>query len=116
MTADCLFCRIVAGEIPATVVHETDTTLAFRDINPKAPVHVLVIPKAHHENVAALAAADPKLMGDVAATAAAVAEAEGIAETGWRFLFNTGPHSGQEVFHVHGHVLGGKPLGPMVAR
>jgi histidine triad (HIT) family protein len=116
VTSDCLFCRIVAGEIPATVVDETDTTLAFRDINPKAPVHVLVIPKQHVENVAALAEADPELTRDVLRTAAEVAKVEGLAETGWRFIFNTGPHSGQEVFHVHGHVLGGKPLGPMVAR
>ena len=79
MTDDCLFCRIVAGEIPATVVHETDTTLAFRDIDPKAPVHVLVIPKAHHADVAALAEADPALAGEVLAAAAAVAEAGGAA-------------------------------------
>ena len=78
MTDDCLFCRIVAGEIPATVVHETDDTLAFRDIDPKAPVHVLVIPKAHHADVAALAVADPALAGAVLATCAAVAEKEGL--------------------------------------
>ena len=114
MSNDCLFCRIVAGEIPATVVHETDTTLAFRDITPQAPVHVLVIPKAHHENIGALAQADPKVAGDVLATAAAVAAAEGLADDGYRLLFNTGAHSGQEVFHVHGHVLGGRPLGPML--
>ncbi|HET9516725.1 MAG TPA: HIT domain-containing protein, partial [Actinoplanes sp.] len=70
---DCLFCRIVAGEIPATTVHETDTTLAFRDIAPKAPVHVLVIPKAHHVDVAELALADPELTADVLAAAAGVA-------------------------------------------
>src|SRR5690349_23414752 len=78
VTADCLFCRIVAGEIPATVVHETDTTLAFRDIGPKAPVHVVVIPKAHHTDVAALAEADPALAGQVLAAVAAVAKAEGL--------------------------------------
>jgi len=111
----CLFCRIVAGEIPAEVVHETKRTLAFRDVNPKAPVHVLVIPKDHHENAGALAAADPSLAGEVLRAAAEVAAAEGLAEDGYRLLFNTGPHSGQEVFHVHGHVLGGRPLGPMLA-
>ena len=116
MTADCLFCRIVAGEIPAKTVYESDTTLAFRDISPKAPTHVLVIPKAHYENVAELAETDPKLTRDVLATAAAVAESEGVAESGWRFLFNTGSNAGQEVLHVHGHVLGGRPLGPMIAR
>lgn len=116
MTADCLFCRIVAGEIPAKTVYESDTTLAFRDINPKAPTHVLVIPKAHCENVAELAEVNPQLARDVFATAAAVAESEGVSESGWRFLFNTGRNAGQEVFHVHGHVLGGRALGPMIAR
>lgn len=113
---DCLFCRIVRGEIPATVVRETDTTLAFRDIGPKAPVHVLVIPKEHHVDVATLAAADPKLAADVLVTAAEVAEAEGLRADGFRLIFNTGAYGGQEVFHVHAHVLGGAPLGPMVAR
>jgi histidine triad (HIT) family protein len=112
---DCLFCRIVAGEIPATVVHETATTLAFRDIDPKAPVHVLVIPKAHHRDVLALAT-DPQAAADVLAAAAAVAAAEGLTGNGFRLIFNTGSHGGQEVFHVHAHVVGGRPLGPMVAR
>ena len=115
MDNDCLFCRIVAGEIPATVVHETATTLAFRDIDPKAPVHVLVIPKAHHPDVLALAC-DPQAAADVLATAAAVATAEGVIGDGFRLIFNTGGHGGQEVFHVHAHVLGGKPLGAMVSR
>ena len=113
---DCLFCRIVAGEIPAGVVHETDTTLAFRDIDPKAPVHVLVIPKDHHRDVVALAQADPGLAADVLAAAAAVAESEGLTGDGFRLMFNTGRFAGQEVFHVHAHVLGGEPLGPMLAR
>jgi histidine triad (HIT) family protein len=112
---DCLFCRIVAGEIPATVVHETDTTLAFRDIDPKAPVHVLVIPKAHHTDVVALATADPAGSADLLAAAGAVAEAEGLLAQGFRLIFNTGQYAGQEVFHVHAHVLGGAPLGPMLA-
>ncbi|RSM74541.1 histidine triad nucleotide-binding protein [Actinoplanes sp. ATCC 53533] len=115
MDNDCLFCRIAAGEIPATVVHETPTTLAFRDIDPKAPVHVLVIPKAHHRDVLALAG-DPGAAADVLAAAAAVAEAEGLTGDGFRLIFNTGAHGGQDVFHVHAHVVGGKPLGPMVSR
>ena len=115
MDNDCLFCRIVAGEIPATVVHETATTLAFRDIDPKAPVHVLVIPKAHHRDAVALAA-DPAAAADVLAASAAVAQAEGLTGDGFRLIFNTGSHGGQEVFHVHAHVVGGKPLGPMVSR
>jgi histidine triad (HIT) family protein len=116
VTSDCLFCRIVAGEIPATVVHETPTTLAFRDIGPKAPVHVLVIPKAHHADVAALAEADPGLAGEVLAAAAAVAKAEGLLADGYRLIFNSGVNGGQEVLHVHVHVLGGGPLGPMLSR
>jgi histidine triad (HIT) family protein len=116
VTSDCLFCRIAAGEIPATVVHETDTTLAFRDITPKAPSHVLVIPKAHHSDVAALAEADPALAGQVLAAAATVAEAEGLRDDGFRVIFNVGQHGGQEVFHVHAHVVGGQPLGPMISR
>jgi histidine triad (HIT) family protein len=112
---DCLFCRIVAGEIPATVVHETDMTLAFRDIDPKARVHVLVIPKDHHRDVAGLATADPAAAAGLLAAAAAVAEAEGLLTGGFRLIFNTGTYAGQEVFHAHAHVLGGQPLGPMLA-
>jgi histidine triad (HIT) family protein len=114
MVDNCLFCRIAAGEIPATVVHETPNTLAFRDIAPKAPVHVLVITKQHHADVAAVAAADPALAGEVLGSAAEVARAEGLAERGYRLMFNSGPDSGQEVAHVHAHVLGGRPLGPML--
>ena len=114
MDNDCLFCRIVAGEIPATVVHETDTTLAFRDIDPKAAVHVLVIPKVHLRDVVALAQ-DRAAAADVLAAAAAVAQSEGLTGDGFRVLFNTGQHAGQEVFHAHAHVLGGEPLGPMLA-
>ncbi len=109
--SDCLFCKIVAGEIPATKVHETESTLAFRDINPQARVHVLVVPKAHHEDVVELAAADPRLLADVIATGAAVAKSEGIDEAGFRFVFNTGEHAGRTVFHAHLHVLGGEQLG-----
>jgi histidine triad (HIT) family protein len=106
---DCLFCRIVAGEIPADVVAETEDTLAFRDINPQAPVHVLVIPKEHHVDIAALAVADPALAGRLAAAAGAVAKQEGVGDA-FRLVFNTGAAVGQSVFHVHGHVLGGRPF------
>lgn len=115
MSDDCLFCKIAAGQIPATVVYETDHTLAFRDISPKAPVHVLVIPRAHYPDLAAMAAADPGLAGEVLATAAEVATREGVAAEGYRTMFNSGRNGGQEVFHVHAHVLGGAPLGPMLA-
>lgn len=108
--SDCLFCRIVAGEIPATVVLETDEVLAFRDIAPAAPTHVVVVPKAHHVDVAALTAADPGLAGRLLAVGAAVAAQEGLDE-GFRLVFNTGTHGGQTVFHVHLHVLGGRHMG-----
>ncbi|MEN3357911.1 MAG: histidine triad family protein [Mycobacteriales bacterium] len=108
--ADCLFCRIVAGEIPATLVHQDERTLAFRDLNPQGPTHVLVIPKAHHPDVASLAG-DPETLAAVHRAAATVAEQEGVAADGWRLVFNTGANGGQTVFHVHGHVLGGRAFG-----
>ncbi len=107
--ADCLFCSIVAGDIPADVVLSTDAVLAFRDIEPQAPTHVLVIPKFHYENVGALGAEDPALAGHLADAARQVAEADGIGDA-YRLVFNTGAGAGQSVFHVHGHVLGGRDL------
>ena len=108
--ADCLFCAIVAGDIPATVVRDDALTRACRDLNPQAPTHVLVITKAHHADVGALAAADPGALRALHRTAAAVAGDEGVAGSGWRLVFNTGPDAGQSVPHVHGHVLGGRHL------
>ncbi|MBX9246065.1 HIT domain-containing protein [Actinotalea ferrariae] len=107
--ADCLFCRIVAGEVPATVVATSEHAVAFRDIDPQAPVHVLVVPRAHHRDVVSLAAADPALLAAVVALGDEVARAEAGGE--FRLVFNTGAQSGQSVFHVHGHVLGGARLG-----
>ncbi len=114
--ADCLFCKIVAGDVPATVVRESQRIIAFRDINPQAPTQVLVIPKAHYADAASLAAAEPQLAAEVLAEAGAVAEDENIvpSETrpgsGHRILFNTGAGAGQTVFHAHAHVLGGRGL------
>ncbi|MCD0482685.1 histidine triad nucleotide-binding protein [Streptacidiphilus sp. ASG 303] len=105
--ADCLFCRIVAREVPAEVVRETETTLAFRDISPQAPVHVLVVPKAHYPNAAALAAGDPAQAAAVLAEAGEVAALEKVDGSGYRIIFNTGEGAGQTVFHAHAHVLGG---------
>jgi histidine triad (HIT) family protein len=107
---DCLFCKIVAGVIPAEVVHETDTTLAFRDIEPQAPTHVLVVPRAHHAHAADLAAAEPTVLVDLVEAAAAVAKADGIADDGYRLVFNTGASAHQTVFHAHLHVLGGRTM------
>ena len=108
--AECLFCAIVAGEIPATTVLETDRVLAFRDINPQAPTHVLVIPKTHYPDVAALAAADAALLGEVIGAVQQVAAADAVAETGYRVVFNTGAEAGETVPHVHAHLLGGRSL------
>jgi histidine triad (HIT) family protein len=112
--ADCLFCKIVAGEVPATVVRESQEIIAFRDINPQAPTHVLVIPKAHYTDAASLAAAEPQLAADVLVEAGEVAAAENITAgdggpgNGYRIVFNTGSGAGQTVFHAHAHVLGGR--------
>lgn len=110
VNVDCLFCRIVAGEIPATIVYETDTVLAFRDINPQAPTHALVIPKQHHTDAAAMASADPALAGAVLAGAHEVAEIDGIDGSGYRLVFNTGTDGQQTVYHAHCHVLGGRAM------
>lgn len=108
--ADCLFCKIVAGEVPATVVRETDSTVAFRDINPQAPTHVLVIPKVHYPDVATLAAAEPRIAADILRESAEVAAEDKTAGSGYRIVFNTGSGAGQTVFHAHAHVLGGRGL------
>ena len=107
---DCLFCEIAAGHIPATLVLDGARILAFRDINPKAPTHVLVIPRDHYPNVAELAAAGDGLLNELIGAARKVAEAEGIADSGYRLVFNTGEDGGQTVGHVHAHLLGGRPL------
>lgn len=104
----CIFCRIAAGEVPADVVARTERVVAFRDLDPQAPLHVLVVPVAHHRDVPSLAAADPSLLAEVAETAGRVA-AE-LGEGQFRLVFNTGERAGQSVFHVHGHVLAGRPL------
>jgi len=109
--ADCLFCQIVSGLIPAERVLESDRTIAFRDINPQAPSHVLVITREHFPNLAAVAQAGGGVLDELAGLAHQVAVAEGIDESGYRVVFNTGPQAGQTVGHVHAHVLGGRPLG-----
>ena len=110
--ADCLFCGIAAGRVPASRVLESPRTLAFRDINPQAPVHVLVIPKTHaYANAVELATGDPELAAELLREAGEVAAAEGLTENGYRLVFNTGDYAGQTVFHVHLHVLGADALG-----
>lgn len=109
MTNNCLFCRLVRGEIPAKIVRETPDYVAFRDINPQAPVHVLVIPREH---VASLNdATDAAQIGGLVLLAAEIAQEEGIAESGYRTVINTNADAGQTVFHVHLHLLGGRRMG-----
>jgi histidine triad (HIT) family protein len=108
---ECLFCRIVSGDVPASRVLESSRTVSFRDISPQAPSHVLVIPKDHYPDLAALAAAGDGLLAEVAAQAHEVAVTEGIDGSGYRVVFNTGPDAGQAVAHAHAHVLGGRALG-----
>jgi histidine triad (HIT) family protein len=107
---DCLFCKIVSGDVPADVVHSTDTTVAFRDVDPQAPTHVLVIPRSHHANAAELAAAEPSVAVDLFRAAAAVAAQEDLG-AGYRMVLNTGAAAHQTVFHTHLHVLGGRAMG-----
>jgi histidine triad (HIT) family protein len=108
MSDDCLVCKIVSGDVPADVVHEGDAVIAFRDINPQAPTHVLVVPRAHYPDVAALATADPGALAELVLVGRQVATAEDHDD--YRLVFNTGAGAGQSVFHVHGHVLAGRSL------
>lgn len=107
---DCIFCKIVAGEIPAEKVHESETVIAFRDLTPQAPTHVLVIPRSHYPNAAALAAGEPATSAHLFDAARAIAESEGLGN-GYRLVFNTGADAHQTVFHVHMHLLGGRAMG-----
>ncbi len=107
---DCLFCKIVTGRLAADEVHRDDHVVAFRDIRPQAPVHVLVVPTNHYENLPQVAAEDAHALAALVLTARAVAETEGIAGAGYRLLSNTGEGAGQTVFHAHLHLLGGRKL------
>lgn len=109
--SDCIFCKIVNKEIPANVVYEDSDILAFRDINPVAPVHILIISKKHLASANELLEEDALLIGKMILVAKDLASQEGITETGYRVLTNCGPDSGQEVMHLHFHLIGGKKLG-----
>jgi histidine triad (HIT) family protein len=109
--SDCLFCKIAAKEIPADVVQSSDSLIAFRDIHPKAPTHVLIIPKEHVLSAAAIEDKHRGLLAEIFQTAAHIAKAEGIDASGWRMVTNVGPDAGQSVPHLHFHMLGGRALG-----
>ena len=108
---DCLFCKIIDGEIPADIVFESDTAMAFRDINPQAPTHVLVIPRKHIATINDIEPGDEAIVGSLYSAARQIAEAEGIADEGYRAVMNCNAQAGQTVFHIHLHVLGGRTLG-----
>ena len=108
--SDCLFCGIVEGKIKGNIVYQDDSVVAFKDINPKAPVHVLIIPRKHVAGVLDLTADDGALIGHIFAVAARLAREQGIAESGFRVVVNSGADAGQSVFHLHYHLLGGRRM------
>ncbi len=107
---DCLFCKIIAGDIPADIVHETDETLAFRDITPQAPTHVLIIPRRHIARINDIETGDRETVGSLFTAAREIAAAEGLAEDGYRVVMNCNEAAGQTVFHLHLHLVGGRQL------
>ncbi len=116
MVEETIFSRIIRREIPADIVYQDDFVTAFRDINPQAPVHILVVPNKVIPTVSDATPEDELLLGRLFTAAAAIAAQEGIAESGYRLLVNNGPDAGQEIYHLHVHILGGRRLGPMVMR
>ncbi len=107
---NCLFCRIAAGQIPAEIVYQDERSVAFRDINPQAPVHVLIIPRDHLESLDEAARRDEAMLGHLLRVAARIANDQGLSESGYRAVINTGQGAGQSVFHLHVHILGGRTM------
>ena len=107
---DCLFCKVVDGRLPADIVYENDTLVAFRDIDPKAPTHILLIPRSHVATMNDLQGGDESLVGELLVTAARIAADEGLAEDGYRVVMNCNEAAGQSVFHIHLHLLGGRTM------
>ncbi len=108
--SDCLFCKMVTGDIKPDVVYENDAVLAFRDLNPQAPVHILIIPKKHIATIADITEEDTVLMGEILLAAKKVAQLEGLSDTGYRTVFNCKQDGGQEIYHIHLHLLGGRAM------
>jgi histidine triad (HIT) family protein len=113
---DCIFCKIVAGDIPVERVFETERVLAFPDLHPAAPVHILIIPKEHHATTMDLSEQAPGLAGEMLAASTEVARTLGVEKSGFRLIMNTNADGGQEIFHVHMHLLGGEPIGRLRCR
>ena len=110
---NCNFCRIAAREVPSDILRESDRVVAFRDLDPKAPTHILLIPKEHIRSIADIEDDHGAMLADIAQAAAHLARTEGIADDGWRLVTNVGPHAGQSVFHLHFHLLGGRAMTSM---
>ena len=110
MAADCLFCKIIAGQIPSNKVYEDDRAFAFRDLNPQAPTHILVVPRKHIPTLNDLTPDDAPLIGHLHLVAASLARQEGHADSGWRAVFNVNAGAGQTVFHIHLHLVAGRPF------
>lgn len=108
--SDCLFCKIISGEVPSEKVYEDDQVTAFRDINPVAPTHILVIPNKHIASINELSVDDESLVGHLFTTAKDLAKSEGIDESGYRLIINVGPHGGQVIYHLHLHLIGGQRM------
>ncbi len=111
MSDDCLFCKIISGEIQGDVVYQDDDVYAFRDINPQAPTHILIVPKRHIPSMNEAASGDAELLGKLLLAAARIAKDEGVSEDGYRLVINTNRGAGQSVFHIHVHLLGGRQMG-----
>ena len=116
MNDDCIFCKIVAGELPSDQFYQDELVTAFRDISQQAPVHLLIVPNQHFNDVGEMGDAQAEILGRIAQVASQLAAQEGVASEGWRLVTNVGRNGGQEVFHTHFHLLGGRPLGPLLAR
>jgi len=110
MADSCLFCKIISGEIPGTIVHRDDQATAFRDINPAGPTHILIVPNRHIASINELGAGDEQLVGHLFTVAGQLAKSEGIDQNGYRLIANAGPDAGQTIFHIHVHMIGGQPM------
>lgn len=110
MTDSCIFCKIISGELPGKIVFRDEQATAFRDINPAAPTHILIVPNKHIASVNVLESEDEQLIGHLFSVAGQLAKSEGIDKDGYRLITNTGPHAGQTVFHIHVHLIGGQMM------
>ena len=115
MSEQCIFCKIIGKQIPSSIVHEDEQVIAFRDINPQAPTHLLIVPKVHIPSLNELSLEHAAILGHISMVAKSLARESGLAESGWRLVINCGAGAGQTVFHLHVHLLGGRPMSGQMA-